>query len=71
MITFPSLRSTKDAFHHFHGLQAKDAVQSLWAGPVPSLVWFAQAASVSVSSGGEPIPNIPHGFCRFMGHSKI
>ena len=55
VIPFSSLRSTKDAFHNSYRLQAKDALQSLWAGPVPSLVWFAQAASVCVSSGGEPI----------------
>ena len=68
VIPLSSLRSTKDAFHHAHRLQAKDALQSLWAGPVPCLVWFAQAASVSVSSGGKPIPIIPHSICRFMGH---
>ena len=67
VIPLSSLRSMKDAIHHSHRLQAKDALQSLWAGPVLSLVWFAQAASVSVSSGGEPIPIIPHVVCRFLG----
>ena len=68
VISLSSWRSTKDAFHHSHRLQAKDALQSLWAGPVPPLVWFAQTASESVSSGGEPIPIISHGVCRCMGH---
>ena len=35
------LRSTKDAFQHSYRLQAKDALRSLWAGPVPFLIWFA------------------------------
>ena len=53
-IPLSSLRSTTDVFHHSHRLQAKDALQSLWAGLAPSLVWFAQAALASVSSGVEP-----------------
>ena len=45
-----SLRSMKDTVRRSHRLQAKNALQSLWAGPNSLLVWFAQAALVSLVS---------------------